>query len=546
MRTWNLADIANFWHAWAMRERCLAIGILALVGCADGAPGGNIEDVGNAKVEQAADGQAPGEPADDPAMIAKADGPVLGAVQMAVSIYDKPDHRSTKVGYLRVGKVVPRAEKAAAFDSCQGGFFNILPKGYVCLDDGATMDTEHPLLRAKLRQADHTKPLPYDYGFVRAIAPRYFRMASEKEQLKYEMSLKRHIRSYRRLEDKWQRLHVGANDVRMLDDGVVLGPPPEDPPALDKFHKFGGSAGEVPWFFDGGRHIPNISNFKVPDYAVITNRIKRHAGVAFIDAFVGDERDFALTTDLRLIPVSKLKPARGSVFHGVELTEGWELPVGFVKRAKAVPYKKKRGRYKRLRKRFAYGAPVQLTGEVRRDGKRRYVETEDGSWMRSRDLAIVMKLSKLPKHANKDVKWVDVSIHRQTLILYQGKTPLYATMVSTGKDGLGDPRKTHSTPRGTFRIRDKHVTNTMDSQVVGSEFELNDVPWVQYFKAGYALHAAYWHTDYGRPRSHGCINLSPIDAYRIFQWTEPRLPDDWHGVTASDSTGEGTLVHVRP
>ena len=55
----------------------------------------------------------------------------------------------------------------------------------------------------------------------------------------------------------------------------------------------GDGSGDVPWLFDGGRQIPNISSFKVPDYAVITNRIKRHAGVALIDAFAGDERDFA-------------------------------------------------------------------------------------------------------------------------------------------------------------------------------------------------------------------------------------------------------------
>src|SRR5690606_35775573 len=131
-------------------------------------------------------------------------------------------------------------------------------------------------------------------------------------------------------------------------------------------------------------------------------------------------------------------------------------------------------------------------------------------------------------------------------VLYEGTTPIYATMVSTGKDGLGDHRKTHSTPRGTFRIRDKHVTTTMDSQIVGEEFELMDVPHVQYFHAGYALHAAYWHGEFGRPRSHGCVNLSPIDAYRVFRWTDPPLPEHWHSVGTSEATGEGTLVHVHP
>ncbi len=69
-----------------------------------------------------------------------------------------------------------------------------------------------------------------------------------------------------------------------------------------------------------------------------------------------------------------------------------------------------------------------------------------------------------------------------------------------------------STPQGTFRIVQKHITTTMDSAVADHEFELRDVPWVMYFKGGYALHAAYWHDDFGRARSHGCVNVSPIDA----------------------------------
>ena len=66
--------------------------------------------------------------------------------------------------------------------------------------------------------------------------------------------------------------------------------------------------------------------------------------------------------------------------------------------------------------------------------------------------------------------------------------------------------------RGIFKIREKHVTTTMDAHEVDNKFELRDVPWVQYFEQGYALHATYWHDDFGKPRSHGCINLAPIDA----------------------------------
>ena len=86
------------------------------------------------------------------------------------------------------------------------------------------------------------------------------------------------------------------------------------------------------------------------------------------------------------------------------------------------------------------------------------------------------------------------------------------------------------------------MTTTMASNVVGEEFELKDIPYVQYFEAGYALHAAYWHDDFGTPRSHGCINMSPEDAKWLFQWTEPALPPGWHSVRKA-LTGSTVFVH---
>ena len=78
--------------------------------------------------------------------------------------------------------------------------------------------------------------------------------------------------------------------------------------------------------------------------------------------------------------------------------------------------------------------------------------------------------------------------------------------------------------------------------VTGEEFELQDIPYVQYFEGGYALHAAYWHDDFGKPRSHGCINLAPEDARRLFFWTEPKVPPGWHTVLRP-LTGSVLFVH---
>jgi len=49
------------------------------------------------------------------------------------------------------------------------------------------------------------------------------------------------------------------------------------------------------------------------------------------------------------------------------------------------------------------------------------------------------------------------------------------------------------------------------------------VPFVMYFQLAYALHGAFWHDGFGRPRSHGCVNLAPEDARWIFRWSDPQL-----------------------
>jgi len=483
----------------------------------------------------------------DPAMEPKEGGPRIGATEMVAPIYQKPDRRSAKIGYLRAGGTLTRGEKPVAFDDCQGGYYKVLPSGYVCASAEATTNMKHPILRALTRRPDLGKPMPYPYAFVRAIAPNYYRVPTKKEQLQYEMSLDRHLRSYKKLADKWNELSVGANDVPLDAIGNAAGEPQKDPPELSENELFGGSGDDgIPWFFQNGRKIPNISTFKVPEYAVITNRIARKAGLALIGTFVGpNDRRLAMTTDGRLVPTSKLKPARGSTFHGVDMTKGWELPLAFVRVETSTKFDLTRMARDKAGE-ASFHEPVQLTGRSKKLGDDRYVEAKDGKWLFDKDLAIAVKPSELPRFATGTKKWIDISILGQTLILYEGSKPVYATAVATGRDGLGDPKKTFSTVRGTFKIRDKHVTTTMDAHEVDNKFELRDVPWVQYFESGYAIHAALWHDDFGRPRSHGCINLSPIDARRVFMWTDPPLPTDWHGVNAAEPTGEGTTVHIHP
>jgi lipoprotein-anchoring transpeptidase ErfK/SrfK len=37
-------------------------------------------------------------------------------------------------------------------------------------------------------------------------------------------------------------------------------------------------------------------------------------------------------------------------------------------------------------------------------------------------------------------------------------------------------------------------------------------------KDGAAIHGTYWHTSFGTPYSHGCINLPTDKAEKLYEW----------------------------
>ena len=255
-------------------------------------------------------------------------------------------------------------------------------------------------------------------------------------------------------------------------------------------------------------------------------------------------RRFNVSVDLRVMPADRFRPIRGSEFHGFRIPEEAKPPFAIVKSKKAKMVHEERGR-------LVPGEPipwrsvVAITGKQRVQKGRYYEEVEGGSWVATDEVSRVDLAKKMPGWANDGEKWIDINVTRQTLVAYEGTKPVYATLVSTGEAGLEDPATTKATKRGIFRIHTKYLTATMDSRTVGEEFELRDVPYVQYFTEGYALHAAYWHDVFGQPKSHGCINLAPEDARRLFFWTGPQVPPGWHGASAGNAGKTGTVVFVH-
>ncbi|WP_437309349.1 L,D-transpeptidase [Sorangium sp. So ce388] len=517
----------------------------------------------------------------------------LASIARETWIFAEPRWTSRRIGYLRAGAVVARRPEPSGRASCGGGWYRIEPSGYVCIGASATLNIHDLAVEASSRrpirrfaaaappappqlpgQATPSAPLaalaaldvrgeaaptapdahleahpgaagaapgapagvldatpvahpapqeaelaawlnglPYAYVMSRSpTPPLYARLPSEDEQRSAEPDLGAHLRR-------------AATAARAAD---FVAPPPAD---------------ATPSVLLYGRPAPGLAGDRRSPDALVLGHARTRSGFALLSTFDHDGRRFGLTTDLTVLPLDRTRVIRPSAFSGLQLPGDAGLPVAFAKRrhaARLVPGE--RGGLTRAPLRFREAIP--LSGASRRVGGVDYLEARDGSLVRADDVVRVDPLPSAPAWAVRGRKWIDVSINQQSLVAYEGSRPVYVTLVSTGADGLGDPKTTRSTVQGLFRIHTKHVTVTMDGDEEDEDpFDFRDVPFVQYFTEGFAFHAAYWHDDFGTARSHGCVNLSPLDAAWLFEWTTPEVPAAWHGAL---SLRKGTLVSIRP
>ena len=111
-------------------------------------------------------------------------------------------------------------------------------------------------------------------------------------------------------------------------------------------------------------------------------------------------------------------------------------------------------------------------------------------------------------------KWVSVDLYEQVAVAYEGDRPVFATLVSSG---LRD----WSTNEGLFHVYLRYSRTRMSGAYNRPDFYyLEEVPWTMYFDNDIALHGTYWHDGFGFRRSHGCVNLSILDAHWLYNWAE--------------------------
>jgi lipoprotein-anchoring transpeptidase ErfK/SrfK len=240
------------------------------------------------------------------------------------------------------------------------------------------------------------------------------------------------------------------------------------------------------------------------------------------------------------VPMRDLGQVRSFLFKGEELAQGASsIDVGWVvvDRARVFAKPTREAPTSATHARFD---KVSVVAE-----EKGFYKVGDAAWMSSSDVrhpAIAAPPPEVDVAAGE--RWIDVDLASQTLVAYQGAAPAFATIVSTGKGKQGTPL---ATPKGVFHIWVKLLTSDMDNledENAARYYRMESVPWVQYFSKGVGLHGAFWHRSFGQVRSHGCVNLSPLDAQHLFWWTSPHLPAGWTAVTP-ERHEPGSVVRVR-
>ncbi len=110
-------------------------------------------------------------------------------------------------------------------------------------------------------------------------------------------------------------------------------------------------------------------------------------------------------------------------------------------------------------------------------------------------------------------RWIQIDLSSQRLIAWRGNQQLYAVIVSTGTAAT-------PTPTGVFAIQSMHRTARMQ----GDDYDVPDVPFTMYYQGSYAIHGAYWHSRFGTPVSHGCVNVAIDHAEWLFNWASIGTP----------------------
>ncbi len=505
------------------------------------------------------------------------DGPLLGAMAFQTPIYPETRFGDERLGYIRQGGKVPVDPKPIHKPNCKEGWYHLLDGGYVC-GKYATLDLENPRVKLGVKAPDTSAVLPYQYAYNRFHGtPLYRELPTREEMYKYEPYL---------LDDKKKK---EAKDTTSSDPGEKgdasasasanasasatpddehksakhAAPDTKDAPVVDDktaraeveamnaidAPPDASSEDEPPapkpwWQQKDGKPTVTLADLSADADGNLDKRMVKGFFVAVDKTFGWNSRTWYRTTNGLLAPTDRMWIVKPPESKGIELPDDAK-GAGFVLGDKADKFElssdgkkmKDKGHVARFTGEPLTGKTVDVDGAT-------YRETTDGWWMKDNQITTTAPGAR-PSDIGADEKWVDVTLEKKTLVLFVGDKMVYAALISPGKHST-DKKKDHRTPTGSWRIREKHIAVMMHGEGAAGDlpYDIDDVPYVSYFKGSYALHGAFWHSNFGHDMSHGCVNLSPLDAKYVFNWVEPALPRGWHAVWATkDHLGTTVVIH---
>jgi len=286
---------------------------------------------------------------------------------------------------------------------------------------------------------------------------------------------------------------------------------------------------------DGARaykQLPDVTEGKVAaeleaEFIVGVSKIARY-----------EDQDFGLSSKGTWLAMSEVEQLSPSSFEGAVVNNDLEQ-IAWARSDRIGVFDKPAGtRRDSLRRRARL-----LVLESRTQAAHDWLRLGEQAWVRAQDVRRP-SLASPPADLLPQERWIDIELGTQVLTAYQGTTAIFTTLVSTGKGREDTPL---ATPKGEHRIWVKLRTTDMsnlEDEEAQRYYAIQDVPWVMFFKSGYGLHGAFWHSSFGEVRSHGCVNLAPRDAERLFYWASPRLPVGWSAVLPTPHD-LGTRVVIR-
>ncbi len=459
------------------------------------------------------------------------DAPRVYAKSRHVWIRSMPQSDVQWIGYLWWGGSVKiRGEKRVPGAGCSKEWVPVEPRGWVCVDEEqATLNPEdEQLLGIYPHRPRVESPWPHKYAAVHAPLRRYGELPDLERQKSWERGFEEHFAAVLEARKTGSIEHF-PEALGQLDPSLSGKQPPKIPP------------------------LPKGLSEDAPKI------VARSAMTYVTEADFGD-RSFLLTGDLSWVPKDRVELLPPRHFQGVELGDTWKLPLAFF-RGKDRPgfIRKGDGTFEESPEKFERHSVVQLENEVVRDGYTRYYKVEGKDlWVSSKEAVVPTPRDETPWGAQVGkpdetgrarpgrATWLEASILGGWLVAFEGTTPVYATMISAGRGGTPhpnkDPLETASTPTGWFPIGGKFKTATMNSS--STPIVHMDVPWTQNFSGPHAIHSAYWHDDWGNLKSAGCVNVSPKDGKWLFEFTEPTVPEGWHGVRYVARYGDGSTLFI--